>query len=254
MRILYLIVASSIAASTAQFSAAQEPPASVFAYVTYFECDAALEFRADEIVERSYRPHYDAAVEAGEILSWSWLSHFMGGEWRRVLLLTTTDTEHLLASAGALGEAVMQSTPQSGRDFTEACSAHVDYIWESSPEVGGTPPGTERGPAGFSTYFACDINREDDADDLVRTTMGPILDRHVESGGLATWTWLKHNVGGQWRRLLSLTASDHATMLDTRASMQEELRTGRVARRYEQFNEICPTHEDYLWDIRIENP
>ena len=137
-----------------QAAAAQELPARAFAYVTYFECDAALEFRADEIVERNYAPHYDAAVEAGEILSWSWLSHFVGGEWRRVLLLTTPDLESLLASAGALGEAILQSTPQSGRDFTEVCGKHTDYIWESAPDVGGTQAGIERGPAGFSTYYA----------------------------------------------------------------------------------------------------
>ena len=199
-------------------------------------------------------PHYDAAVEAGEIMSWSWLSHFMGGKWRRALLLTTADTEHLLASAGALGEAVMQTTPQSGRDFTEACSSHVDYIWESSPAVGGTPPGTERGPAGFSTYFACDINREDEADELMRTAFGPVYDSHVKPDGLSTWTWLKHYVGGEWRRLLSLTAPDHATMLAAREAVLEQLQAGRTARRFETFNDICPTHEDFMWDIRIETP
>ncbi len=237
-----------------QTAATQEIPPRAFAYVTYFECDAALEFRADEIVERNYAPHYDAAVEAGEILSWSWLSHFVGGEWRRVLLLTTSDIESLLASAGALGEAIQQSTPQSGRDFTEVCNKHVDYIWESAPDVGGTPPAAERGPAGFSTYYACDLNREADADELMRTAIGPVYDGHVATGGLSTWTWLKHNVGGQYRRLLSLTAADHATMLNTREAIEGEMREGRLARRFEQLNDICPQHENYMWDIQIENP
>lgn len=233
---------------------AQEADSPAYAYVTYFDCDAALEFRADEIIARNYKPHYDAAVEAGEILSWSWLAHYVGGEWRRVLLLTAPDMETLLAAAGALGEAILQTTPQSGRDFTEVCGSHVDYIWEAAPEVGGTPAGTERGPVGFSTYFDCDVNRETDADSLVRDVMAPIYDRQVAAGGLTSWTWLKHNVGGQWRRLLSLTASDHMTMMATRAAVLDELQTGRNQRRLEAFTEICPDHEDYLWDIQIENP
>lgn len=254
MKLRTSIVCTAAACLGAQAGLTQEQPDRAFAYVTYFKCDAALEFRADEIVERNYKPHYDAAVEAGEILSWSWLTHYVGGEWRRVLLLTTADIETLIASAGALGEAILQTTPQSGRDFTEVCSQHVDYIWETTPGVGGTAAGTERGAVGFSTYFRCDVNREDEADELVRTTFAPLYNRYVENGGLTTWNWLRHNVGGQWRRLLSLTASDHATMLKTREAILADMQDRRLARRFEEFNEICPIHEDYMWDIRIENP
>ena len=37
-----------------------------YAYVTYFECDAGREYRADEIIELNFKPHYDAAVEAAD--------------------------------------------------------------------------------------------------------------------------------------------------------------------------------------------
>ena len=200
-------------------------------------------------------PHYDAAVEAGEILSWSWLSHFVGGEWRRVLLLTSPDLESLLASAGALGEAILQSTPQSGRDFTEVCGKHTDYIWESAPDVGGTQAGIERGPAGFSTYYACDLNREDEADELMRTAYWPRL-RHLRRRrgaidvGPGSNTTLAVSIGV----CLSLTANDHVTMLKTREAIGNELRQGRVARRHAQLNDICPQREDYMWDIQIETP
>lgn len=252
MRISLLLI--FIGALASFEASAQERRPAAYAYVTYFECDAALEFRADEIIARNYKPHYDAAIEAGEILSWSWLAHYVGGKWRRVLLLTAADMETLLASAGALGEAILQTTPQSGRDFTEVCGAHVDYIWEAAPEVGGTPAGTERGPVGFSTYFDCDVNREADADRLVRDVMGPIYNAEMESGGLTSWTWLRHNMGGRWRRLLSLTATDHMTMMTTRARVLAKLQEGRNQRRFEAFNDICPDHEDYMWDIQIENP
>ena len=60
----------------------------------------------------------------------SWLSHFVGGEWRRALVLSTTNMDDLLAAAGALGEAIQESTPEAGRVFTEVCPEHEDYIWE----------------------------------------------------------------------------------------------------------------------------
>ena len=69
-----------------------------------------------------------------------------------------------------------------------------------------------------------------------------------------TWTWLSHNVGGQWRRLLSLTARDHITMMRTRETIVAELRSGRVKRAFDQMNEICPDHQDYMWDIQMETP
>ena len=88
----------------------------------------------------------------------------------------------------------------------------------------------------------------------MRTAIGPVYDTHVASGGLSTWTWLKHSVGGEYRRLLSLTANDHVTMLKTREAIGNELRQGRLARRLEQLNDICPQREDYMWDIQIETP
>lgn len=106
-----------------------------YAYVTYFECDAGREFRADEIIERSYKPHYDAAVEAGDILQWSWLSHYVGGPWRRALVLTATDIDVLLTAAGALGEVIEELTPEAGRVFTEICPDHQDYMWDIKMET-----------------------------------------------------------------------------------------------------------------------
>ena len=225
-----------------------------YAYVTYFKCDAGREFRADEIIERSFKPHYDAAVEAGEIVQWSWLSHFVGGEWRRALVLSTTNMDDLLAAAGALGEAIQESTPEAGRVFTEVCPEHEDYIWETVDGVGGTPVGDVRGSAGFSMYFDCDLNREDRADEIMRETLGPVYDARVANGDLTSWIWLAHNVGGEWRRILSLTASDHNTMMRTRAAILADVSEGRASRALEQLNDVCPDHEDYMWDIQIESP
>ena len=214
MKEIVLAVLSLAIVGVPQTAFAQaDEAAPALAYVTYFECDPARESRADEIIERSFAPHYDAAVEAGDIFSWSWLGHFVGGKYRRVLVLTASDIDHILAAAGALGEAIEESTPEAGRVFTDVCPVHEDYIWETIPGVGDAAVGQARGAVGFSTYFDCDLNREDEADDLVRETFGPIYDSQIQSGGLTTWTWLKHDVGGQWRRLLSMTATDHGRMV-----------------------------------------
>ncbi len=224
-----------------------------FAYVSYFECNQAAEDRADEIVTRSYAPHYNNALEQGDIASWSWLAHYVGGKWRRALVVTATNMDDLLDAAGALGEIISDTTPEAGRAFNEACPVHEDYIWETTPGVGGAVLGQERAEAGFSAYFQCDSAREERADEIVRDVLGPIYDRHVDSGGITTWSWLQHNVGGPYRRLLSATASDHKTMMESRAAIVEELNNGRTKRAFTQFNEICPIHQDYMWDIVIEN-
>ena len=234
---------------------AQEDGASpAYAYVTYFECDAGREYRADEIIERSFKPHYDAAVESGEIVQWSWLSHFIGGKWRRALVITTGNIDALLATAGALGEAIEESTPEAGRVFTEICPIHEDYIWETVPGVSASVAGADRGPAGFSVYMDCDVNREERADQIMRDTIGPLYAAQVAAGDLVSWNWLSHNVGGKWRRLLSVTAADHNTMMHARAALIDELRSGRAERAFNQLNDICPDHADYMWDVRFETP
>jgi len=225
-----------------------------FAYVTYFECSQAAEVRADEIVVRNYAPHYNLAVEHGDIASWAWLAHYVGGKWRRALILTATNMDDLLDSAGALGEIIAEATPEAGRAFSEACPKHEDYIWETSPGIGGVVIGQERAEAGFSAYFECDASQEERADELMRDVLGPIYDEQIADGGLATWGWLRHNVGGPYRRLLSATGSDHKSIMRARAAIVAALNEGRTKRSFNQFNQICHSHQDYMWDIQMENP
>lgn len=233
----------------------QDPESqSGFAYVTYFECNQAAEARADEIVARNYSPHYNLALEHGEIASWSWLTHYVGGKWRRALVLTATNMDDLLDSAGALGEIIAEATPEAGRAFSEACPRHEDYIWTTSPGIGGVTAGEGRADAGFSVYYRCDPSQEERADEIMRDVIGPEYDGLVAEGGLVTWTWLQHLVGGEYRRVLSATGNDHKTIMAARAKLLANLNNGRTKRPFTQFREICPSHEDYMWDIQIENP
>ncbi len=235
------------------FALAQDNEAqSAFAYATYFVCSPDAESRADEIINSSFKPHYDAAVEQGDILSWSWLQHFVGGHWRRVLVIIAADMDALLDASGALGEIISDKTPEAGRAFSAICSSHEDYIWQTVDGVGSGAVTDRRGDAGFSVYMQCDMSKEERADELVRDVFGPIYDRHVGEGELTTWNWLQHNVGGKWRRILVMGAADHKTLMRARAAIIAEFDDRRVERAAEEMNKICHTHQDYMWDILLQ--
>ena len=231
----------------------QDAP-TLYAYATYFVCSPDGESRADEIINSSFKPHYDAAVEHGDISSWSWMQHHVGGKWRRVLVITASDMDAILDSSGALGEIIEDRTPEAGRAFSSICSSHEDYIWETVDGVSTSTTAGNRGDAGFTMYLECDMNEEDRADELVRDVFGPIYERHVNAEGLASWNWLAHNVGGDYRRIVTMTAADHKTLMNTRAAILDEFDDRRVERAVKEMNEICPKHNDYLWDILIQAP
>lgn len=227
---------------------------SAYAYATYFICSPDGESRADEIINTSFKPHYDAAVEHGDILSWSWLQHYVGGEWRRVLLIVASDMDSILDASGALGEIIEDRTPEAGRAFSAICSSHEDYIWRTLEGLGSASPAEARGNVGFSVYMQCDMSREERADELVREVLGPVYDRHLGESGLTSWNWSAHHVGGHWRRILVLGAADHKTMMRTRDAIIADLDNRRYERALREMNEICHTHRDYMWDILFQTP
>lgn len=220
-----------------------------YVYATYFICSPEGESRADEIIDSSFKPHYDAAVEHGDIQSWSWLQHYVGGEWRRVLVIVAADINLLLDASGALGEIISDKTPEAGRAFSGICASHEDYIWETVAGLGASAISEKRGAAGFSVYMRCTLNGEERADELVGSVFAPIYNKHVGEGGLTSWNWLKHYVGGEWRRALILGATDHKTLMKTREAIVAEFDDRKIKRAVEQMNEICGTHQDYMWDI-----
>ena len=99
-------------------SAQEESTDASYVYATYFICTPDGESRADEIISSSFKPHYDAAVEHGDIQGWSWLQHYVGGKWRRVLVIIAGDISSLLDASGALGEIISDKTPEAGRAFS----------------------------------------------------------------------------------------------------------------------------------------
>ncbi len=233
---------------------AQEDTPTTFVYATYFECDTSRQWRVDEIVESVYVPIYDAAVEDGTIKSWGWLAHHTGGKWRRVLYYSAEGMDALLDSAGAVRSAVAEENPNAGREFGEICGPHDDYIWQVGPTSRGAGLiAQERGEAALSVYMHCKMSEEDRADEIVEEIMAPIYNSFVKDGSLSSWGWLKHNVGGKWRRVATMTAPDMKQLMAARAAIFEEFGKKHEAVGKE-FNEICGSHQDYLWDVVHETP
>jgi hypothetical protein len=101
----------------------------------YFYCKMSDEERADEIVEESFAPIYNKAVENGSITSWGWLKHWFGGKWRRVATMTGTDTNSLFAARNAIFEEIDEKAKAASDEFGEICGSHQDFLWNIAHET-----------------------------------------------------------------------------------------------------------------------
>lgn len=247
MKILERVAVLVVFAAVSVAAYAQDEEEGPYVYATYFYCDASTQEDADEIVKKDFAPSYNKAVEDKEILGWGWMAHHTGGKWRRLNYHVASSIDQLLATQESIGDAIDQNNKSASDNFSKICKSHDDYIWQS---VTGSDTET-RGPVGISVYFYCDIGREDQADEIVKTAFASIYNAHTGTGMLDSWGWSSHIVGGKYRRLATMTAADYKTLMAQRAAVIQELGDNALA---STFNEICPSHQDYLWDIQIENP
>ncbi len=221
---------------------------------TYYRCNTATEARADTVWQRSLGPIFDRMLAANQITAWGWLSHNTGGAWRRVSVMVAPDMDKAMDARDALIREAATRQAAALREFNTICSSHDDYIWVY--QTGSTAPadvGRSRPPAGFSVYYQCDPTREQRADELVRTAIAPIYERHREAGHLNSWGWYSHSVGGFYRRLSTMDGPDHKSLMQARAMIIADLqREAPLAAR--EFNEICNAHTDYMWDLTITRP
>lgn len=98
----------------------------------YFVCDMNRESRADELVEKEFGPAYDAHLGPGKLTSWGWLSHVVGGKYRRLLTTSAENIDDLFAARAELLSGFAGSSV--GREFTSICGMHSDYIWDIAAE------------------------------------------------------------------------------------------------------------------------
>jgi hypothetical protein len=215
-----------------------------YTYATYMYCDTSKEAAADAHVKENEVAVMDKLVDDGEILAWGWLRHHTGGKWRRIRYLQSDSLNGAVGAIGKMGEALEEALGDDAGGVGEACKGHEDYVWQLESGMAGV----DRGKAGLSVYFTCNISYEDKADDIVAEHFAPIYNKLVEDGKITSWGWQSHVLGGSVRRLLTMTAKDFAAVLDARAAaiaaMPDE-EDGPGAK----FSKICGKHQDYLWDI-----
>jgi len=100
----------------------------------YFYCDMSSEDEADEIIAEQLAPIYNSHVGEGQLTSWGWLEHYIGGKWRRAATTTASDLKTLLATRNAIYADVNEKAEAAGKRFGEICGSHQDYIWEIQHE------------------------------------------------------------------------------------------------------------------------
>ncbi len=103
----------------------QRPPA---AYSTYFYCDASRQDRADQIIREAFAPALDRLEKEGKIVSWGWMAHVLGGQYRRLMTYAGTDHKTLLAVVDQYQD---QLDPALRAEFRSICGPHNDYLWNT---------------------------------------------------------------------------------------------------------------------------
>jgi hypothetical protein len=244
----------AVAALTPVVSLAQEDEASLpYVYGIYYQCDMTRQELADEIVEAAFAGPYNAAVEAGQIQSWGWLAHHTGNEWRRLLYHSASDLDALFAALESTSEAVDEANPEMGRALGDICGSHVDYVWRYvvGSRAGDLP--VDRADAAFSVYYNCKMSQQRRADEIVKDVFASVFNKHVGAGKLSSWGWMEHMIGGEYRRIWTMSGDDHSNVRAARDGIYTELMESHED-TLQEFHEICYSHQDMMWDIVIEKP
>jgi hypothetical protein len=231
----------------------EQEPLRPYVYGMYFECDVARQGLADEIFELAYMPAFEAAVDDGTIGSFGWLAHHTGSKWRRLQYHSSPELGPLLSVLGTVNREVGEKYPEMRRAFSEVCGTHDDYIWQQVSGSRGGDVTQPRGEVGFSVYFQCDPSRESRADEIVESVFAEVYDSQVAAGRIDSWGWMEHVIGGKWRRIVTMTAADRKSLIAARSAIVEEIDTGRVDAARE-FDSICGSHQDFIWNIVHEKP
>lgn len=249
-----LLALAVLLAAPAMATSHEEEAAQPLIYGTYSQCDLNDQWLADMLVEQVFAPAYNAAVEAGEIMGWGYLAHHTGGKWRRVIYHVAADTGALLDALTSINDKIADEHPEASAKYSEICGAHDDYIWRyEAGSAGMEETLAARAKVGMSAYFVCDPTREERADEIVKEVFAPVYNAHVGEGGLSSWAWFGHRVGGKYRRLLATSAADDKTALSVRGKIIQKM-IAEHGEAFAELNDICGSHQDYLWGIVVDNP
>jgi hypothetical protein len=96
----------------------------------YMVCDEGREAVADLIVEEVFAPIYDKQVEEGRLNGWGWLSHYVGGKYRRLLTMDGADHATLLEARSQILSEIGSEHGALAAAFTDVCNGHQDVMWD----------------------------------------------------------------------------------------------------------------------------
>jgi hypothetical protein len=237
-----LLLQGCLLLAAAGAARAEDKPPEAFVYSTYYVCDVTQQERSDQIFKDVDQQFYDAAVADGSITAYGLYAHNTGGRWRRAMFAVAPSIQALLDSQKKIGDQADAKNKKLEDEYGKICNTHDDYIWR---RVAGNAGTTAPGNAVFSTYYVCD-SREDQADAIVTQVYAPAYDKLVADGKLKTWGWMEHVVGGEYRRLATMTATDVKSLLEVRASIVESQDNALG----DAFTNVCSSHTDYIWEVK----
>lgn len=211
---------------------------------TYYGCQTAYEDEADFIVNTVFAPVLDRHADAGGLSGWGWVEHAAGGSWRRIMTLTAPERTTAVNAWSQINQELEDEHPGATHRFNEICGSHDDYIWSLDDSSEGTDPGSTP-ETWVSTYWVCNEAQESRADEI-QQILAPVYDKHVAAGNITGWSWYSHEIGGRFRRLLTVAGSDLPGLLDARETIINELQVEH-AEAMAEFGSICSGHVDYLW-------
>jgi len=246
-----LAMAVGLSALTLSCMAQEDDAATNYIYTTYYYCGGGPLSRVDELTAES-APIMDKLVDDGTITAWGWYGHHTGGGWQRLTYHTANSMDELLDGSDAIQAALDAASDDDDEadddqmNFGQICYRHDDYIWRT---VVGAGDGADASPkAGLSSYHVCDVDREERADEIVKEHVAPIMAKLVEDGKLTGWGWSVHEIGGRFRKLQTMTGSDHKAVLKARAEALDAIYADGNEAGLE-LTDICGAHVDYMWDI-----
>ena len=226
-------------------SSAVAQDANPLVFGMYYRCNQAREAQADDVVWNVLGPIAQKHVDAGDLSAWGWLSHRQGGAWRKGFFTVGTDRDVMMDVRGQIFQEFLGEHTEAAAEMNTACPSHDDYIWTG---IATSPlnPDAPLGQVSISTYYACDMSREDRTNEIFEEVLAPLYQKHMDLGHVASWGFYAHRSGGRFRRLETFSGADHKTLLNMQdAIFDEAFQTNALA--MQEFYQICDSHTDYMW-------
>jgi hypothetical protein len=240
--ILSALALALVVGLTPAMAQEEEEASQPFVYASYYKCDTTRLGELEELMKK-IGPMWDQEVADGNIMGWGWLRHHTGGSWMRGFYAAHSDASELMDAMEGMYQKVREM--EGSEIFGEICHTHEDYVWRqvaASPEGAVDVPGN----VGLSIYYECTFNAESWADNIFEAFMAPVFNAHTGEGKLASWGWLQHQMGGKYRRLLTMRAADRDSLMEAWGDILGEL-SEKQDNALTAFSEACFSHADYLW-------